>query len=154
MPRVVCTCDGSSCEVHSVCNNCLVVEAYKLFPLDDCMFCTKACYQRFEHDTKSTHLTWETNSKDGRMDQNTSAHLLVNWLTNIDNYTQWRGGSNTQNTSGIKKIEIATCICQMINDNRVCVQCMPQMVHCKIEDNENQMRLAFDWITSKTGAGI
>ncbi len=80
------------------------------------MFCTNMHYQQFEHETKSTHLMWKNDGKEGKNDPNTSAYLLVNWLANID-YTQWRGSINIQNTFGMKKIEIATCIYQMINNH-------------------------------------
>ncbi|KAL7463808.1 hypothetical protein ACHAXS_004163 [Conticribra weissflogii] len=151
--KVMCTRNGCGRIIHQLCSDRLVITQHKLFPLEGCYFCTKSCYGKFERDTLSVRLTWENDGKNGRNDPNTSANLLVNWLANQNNYNLWRGDTSGERM-GLTKTEIATNLAKMLNDSGVKVRRTTQTVRCKIENIESQMRLAFDWESSVTGAGL
>jgi hypothetical protein len=112
--------------------------------------CTKTCWKALEKSmTKGLRLLWGRDGKNGENDPNSSEAILLNWLTEADNYNRYRGKGN----EGETKIEFCQDVANIINAAGVVKNRSADDVKKKIETLEKQMRKAAEW-ASQTGAGL
>jgi len=81
----------------------------------------------------------------------TSMHFLIKWLLTPGNYARWRGDKDHQ---GRKKKETAKEIAAYINDGGVMEERTGVQVQAQMSRLESNMRAAYDFACTETGAGL
>lgn len=113
--------------------------------------CTKKCFSEVEKMLESgSRFLWEKDGKDGPDDPRTSEAILVEWLTEGDNFVKYRGYKN----GGTRKLDTCQKIADIINREGVMKVRSKHDVRKKIFLIEGQMRKALDWERGDTGAGL
>jgi hypothetical protein len=126
--------------------------------------CSKACYNKvtkaleknehaFEAFDPTTRVLWEADGPLGPNDPNTSAKILLDWMTENGgaNYRHYRG-----NDCGEKKIKICKEIADKINAAGICNGRIrtDRQVQEKIRYIDKAFKKAHDFAHTETGAGL
>lgn len=113
--------------------------------------CTKKCATDLKKMLDSgNRLLWKSDGKDGLTDPRTSEAILVEWMTQGDNYIKYRGYQN----NGVRKLDQCQKIADIINRAGVMKKRSKKDVHTKICQIEAHMRKALDYERSDTGVGL
>jgi hypothetical protein len=132
--------------IHFQCYLQLVAENEPL--PNNLVVCTVKCFQKIASNFRKPN--WNNDGADGPGDPNTSEKILLEWLTNEGNYSKYRG----KNNNGVKKIQFAQRLADMMNAQGVKVKRDSKQVMAKITYLENSFKNAFDWANTETGAGL
>jgi len=101
---------------------------------------------------RTKKVNWTNDSPEGRSSPTgTSMHLLIKWLLVPGNYSKWRGDKDHQ---GRKKKETAAEIANFINDGGVMEKRTTAQVQAQMARLETNMRAAYDFSCTETGAGL
>ena len=115
------------------------------------VICTKKCHTDAERIVdSSSRIFWDKDGKKGAADPKTSMSVLLDWLTEDENYKKYRG----KNNKGVRKSDVCQQIADKINATGVVQIRTGPDVRKKISDIERKMRSALDWKYSRTGAGL
>lgn len=98
---------------------------------------------------KGLRLLWGTDGKNGKDDPRNLASILLDQMTEVENYSKYRGYKN----GSTGKIEICKKLAEMMNHAGVVITRPTDDVQKKIETIKTQMRRTFDW-ENNTGAGL
>ncbi len=142
--------------LHMDCCEESIILKNKLAPATDpegnkVVVCTKKCWNALQRSTSGgLRFCWTRDGKNGVDDPNTSEAILLNWMTEGDNYIKYRGFKD----GGKRKIDKNKEIAALINAAGVIKTRDHQSVKKKISFIEKQMRSALDWESTSTGAGL
>jgi len=113
--------------------------------------CTKECLKKVIN-LRTKKVNWTNDSSEGKSSPNgTSMHLLIQWISVPGNYSKWRGDKDHQ---GRKKKEVAKTIADFINAGGVVEKRTPAQVQAQMSRLESNMRQAYDFACTETGAGL
>jgi hypothetical protein len=152
-------CAASNCnkEVHLMCYQALLPNKHNLESIIGRAVCTKKCYERTMRDLSGGGEEQEEGGRTGRWDcdgkegseELTSVRILINWWKEEGNYSKFCGKRN----EGVKKIHYANALAEKMS-NKTTSKRDGKTVLNKIQHIERSWRLAHDFATSETGAGI
>ena len=96
--------------------------------------CGKACYRKFVNTQKDAEKEKKRNqslwTKDGPDDTVSSMSVLIEWLTEEENYNNYRGGSVNGSTTGDSKMAICEQIRQIIrNKGKIEPSCWHTLIY-------------------------
>ena len=148
-------------KVHAACFEGIVMKRDKQKKIDPAalydpngglygkVFCKLGCYDAFMK-SSTPGTGWGNDGKDGPNDPNCSENLLVKlFLSSDTHYGEFR-----RPPKGKTKLGLCNEWAKVINSKGVVKKRSGKDVENKIERIEKQMKLAHDWATSKTGAGV
>ena len=156
MQLYLCANEGCTRNVHVLCYQGKILLDKKngtnLDPLPDGQVtCTKACYKAVvKAKSVDSRGTWNTDGLKGSDDPHTSMKILLDWMTEQGNYSKYRGKDN----EGVKKKQFATVLAEKMKEETSSKSRTPKQVLAKIKHIEEQFRIAHNFATSETGAGL
>lgn len=147
---LLCHMEGCIKTVHRVCYANMIKKCTtQSVVFDDKVFCTVGHQEKFIKGTVSVSFNWSNDGKNGKDDPLCSENILIDWLSNADNFNKYRSPSD-----GATKLEIATRIANDINRHGVQVQRSGKSVNDKIQHIQKSMKETCDFINSAIGEGI
>jgi hypothetical protein len=120
---------------------------------DGKVVCTKGCYHAYQKASSgadSSRGKWTSDGKMGPEDPNTSMQILIDWMTTEGNYSNYRGKGN----NGATKLQFAMILAEKMAKETLSNEQNAKQVMDKISRVEDSFRLAHEFATSQTGAGI
>ena len=119
--------------------------------------CTRKCLEKAARDHHHLHqaeegisanIPWDRDGADGVKDPNNSEAILVEWLSDFENFKKWKG----DDVSGKTKTVICGEIADLINSKNVRKKRTAEMVKAKINTMLSLHKKAADW-AANTGQG-
>jgi hypothetical protein len=153
--------------IHSFCYSAIFIRKHALPTLSNKeegithVACSKRCHKKVltalatgAHPVDATvvRVAWKKDGKLGPDDINNSMNILLEWITENggENYSKFRG----KNAMGMTKLNFAEIIACKISARGVVNPRTPKHVLNKIAHLESTFRVAHDWATGETGAGL
>ncbi|KAE8965687.1 hypothetical protein PR001_g28651, partial [Phytophthora rubi] len=151
------TCSRTGCdrEAHVACVAAML-DAFGAGATFNSAACGKRCYNALVKLSKKAAAPPPTGKKrvmwhnDGLSDDVSSLSVLIDWITDGDNYDRYRGG---EEQNGETKVALAEQVSRLISFKGIKTMRSAKDITSKISSLESSYRAAVDWLAA-TGQGV